>query len=130
MAESEKQPEAMQEAPANPNASAPAKNAVAAEPSHLQTDYEDLGSPVVKPTDSNPDATKKISKVSDEVSKSAQVAGEPTHLAKAEEAEQDSEGKEEMTEKATEDKKDVEEEEEEISCYQIKSESRIKKIAS
>ena len=95
MAESEKQPEAMQEAPANPNASAPAKNAVAAEPSHLQTDYEDLGSPVVKPTDSNPDATKKISKVSDEVSKSAQVAGEPTHLAKAEETEQDSEDKEE-----------------------------------
>ena len=126
MAESEKQPEAMQEAPANPNASAPAKNAVAAEPSHLQTDYEDLGSPVVKPTDSNPDATKKISKVSDEVSKSAQVAGEPTHLAKAEEAEQDSEGKEEITEKATEDKKDVEEEEEEIKAKDKKVEIDVK----
>ena len=115
MAESEKQPEAMQEAPANPNASAPAKNAVAAEPSHLNTDYEDLGSPVVKPTDSNPDATKKVTKASDEVSKSAQVGQEPTHLAKAEEAENDSEDKEEMTEKAKTEK-EVEEEEKEVKA--------------
>jgi len=115
MAESEKQPEAMQEASANPNADAPAKNAVAAEPSHLNTDYEDLGSPVVKPTDSNPDATKKVSKASDEVSKSAQVAAEPSHLAKAEEVEDDSEDKEEMTEKAKTEK-EVEEEEKEVKA--------------
>ena len=80
MAESEKQPETIEEAPANPNADAPKKNAVAGEPSHLNPDYEDLGSPVVKPTDSNPDGTKKVNKVSDAVSKSAQVAGEPSHL--------------------------------------------------
>ena len=30
---------------------------------------EDLGSPVVKPTDSNPDSTKKVKQVSDAVSK-------------------------------------------------------------
>ena len=40
-------------------------------PSHLNPDYEDLGSPVVKPTDSNPDGTKKVNKVSDAVSKSS-----------------------------------------------------------
>ena len=49
MAESEKQPETIEET-ANPNADAPKKNAVG-EPSHLNPDYEDLGSPVVKPTD-------------------------------------------------------------------------------
>ena len=43
----------------NPQASAPKKNAVAAEPTHLKNDAEDLGPAVVKPTDSNPDATKK-----------------------------------------------------------------------
>ena len=38
---------------------APKKNAVAAETSPLKNDAEDLGAAVVKPTDSNPDATKK-----------------------------------------------------------------------
>jgi hypothetical protein len=47
------------EATANPQADAPKKNAVAAEPTHLKNDAEDLGAAVVKPTDSNPDATKK-----------------------------------------------------------------------
>ena len=42
-----------------------------AEPTHLSNDAEDLGAPVVKPTDSNPDATKKVSKVSDQVNKDA-----------------------------------------------------------
>jgi len=71
MAKTEKKIEAMEaevekvvEATANPQADAPKKNAVAAEPSHLKNDAEDLGAAVVKPTDSNPDATKKISKVS------------------------------------------------------------------
>ena len=77
MAESEKQPETIEEAPANPNADAPKKNAVAGEPSHLNPDYEDLGSPVVKPTDSNPDATKKVSKVSDQVNKDAKDGSLP-----------------------------------------------------
>jgi hypothetical protein len=38
---------------------APKKNAVAAETSPLSNSAEDLGAAVVKPTDSNPDATKK-----------------------------------------------------------------------
>ena len=37
------------------------KDAVAAEPTKLKNDAEDLGAPVVKPTDSNPDATKTVS---------------------------------------------------------------------
>ena len=110
MAESEKQPETIEEAPANPNADAPKKNAVAGEPSHLNPDYEDLGSPVVKPTDSNPDGTKKVKKVSDAVSKSAQVAGEPSHLKAGYHEETDSE--DEVVESKEKDvKKDVEEEE-------------------
>ena len=46
-------------------------NAVPAEPTKLKNDAEDLGAPVVKPTDSNPDATKKTKKVSDQVNKDA-----------------------------------------------------------
>ena len=48
----------------NSQADAPKKNAVAAEPTHLKNDAEDLGPAVVKPTDSNPDATKKVKEVS------------------------------------------------------------------
>ena len=44
---------------------APKKNAVAAETNPLKNEAEDLGTAVVKPTDSNPDATKKSKKVSD-----------------------------------------------------------------
>ena len=110
MAESEKKTETIEEAAANPNADAPKKNAVAGEPSHLNPDYEDLGSPVVKPTDSNPDGTKKVKKVSDAVSKSAQVAGEPSHLKAGYHEETDSE--DEVVESKEKDvKKDVEEEE-------------------
>ena len=113
MAESEKQPETIEEAAhANPNADAPKKNAVAAEPSHLSNDAEDLGAPVVKPTDSNPDGTKKVKQVSDTVSKSAQVAGEPSHLKAGYHEEADSE--DEVVESKEKDiKKDVEEEEKE-----------------
>ena len=46
-------------------ADAPKKNAVAAEPSKLSNEAEDLGAAVVKATDSNPDATKNSKKVSD-----------------------------------------------------------------
>ena len=109
MAESEKKPETIEEAAANPNADAPKKNAVAGEPSHLNPDYEDLGSPVVKPTDSNPDGTKKVNKVSDAVSKSAQVAGEPSHLkAGYHEETEDSKDEEEVVE--SKDKEEVEKE--------------------
>ena len=47
------------------------QNAAPAEPTKLKNDAEDLGAPVVKPTDSNPDATKKTKKVSDQVNKDA-----------------------------------------------------------
>ena len=71
MAETEKKIEAMEQA-ANPQADAPKKNAVAAEPTHLKNDAEDLGSAVVKPTDSNPDATKKMKQVSGDPQQKAQ----------------------------------------------------------
>ena len=68
MAETETKIEALEkevtEASANPQADAPKKNAVAAEPTHLSNEAEDLGSAVTKPTDSNPDATKKVKEVS------------------------------------------------------------------
>ena len=69
--------EAVVEASANPQADAPKKNAVAAEPSHIakMNNAEDLGPAVVKPTDSNPDATKKTKQVSgDAQQKSAGAA--------------------------------------------------------
>ena len=53
------------------------KDAAPAEPNHLKNDAEDLGAPVVKPTDSNPDATKKVSKVSDQVNKDAKDGALP-----------------------------------------------------
>ena len=53
------------------------KDAAPAEPNHLKNDAEDLGAPVVKATDSNPDATKKVSKVSDQVNKDAKDGSLP-----------------------------------------------------
>ena len=53
------------------------KDAAPAETTHLKNDAEDLGAPVVKPTDSNPDATKKVSKVSDQVNKDAKDGSLP-----------------------------------------------------
>jgi len=47
------------------------KDAAPSETTHLQNDAEDLGAPVVKPTDSNPDATKKVKKASDPATKNA-----------------------------------------------------------
>jgi len=58
-------------------ADAPKKNAVAAEPTHLSNEAEDLGPAVTKPTDSNPDATKKVNKVSDKISATADKGGSP-----------------------------------------------------
>ena len=58
----------------NPQADAPKKNAVAPETSNIASmaKYDDLGAPVVKPTDSNPDATKKSKKAQDQVNSKAQ----------------------------------------------------------
>jgi len=103
MAETEKQIEALEqeavvEAQANPQADAPKKNAVAAEPTHLGNEAEDLGPAVTKPTDSNPDATKKVKEVSGDPQQKSEVAPEASHL-KKEEAETDSEeGSEEIVE--------------------------------
>ena len=71
--------EAVAEASANPQADAPKKNAVAAEPSHIakMNNAEDLGPAVVKPTDSNPDATKKSKQVSGDAQQKSQGAAEP-----------------------------------------------------
>ena len=82
MADTEKKLEALEqeavaEASANPQADAPKKNAVAAEPTHLKNDAEDLGPAVVKPTDSNPDATKKTKQVSGDAQQKSQGAADP-----------------------------------------------------
>jgi len=71
--------EAVAEASANPQADAPKKNAVAAEPSHIakMNNSEDLGAAVVKPTDSNPDATKKTKQVSGDAQQKSQGAADP-----------------------------------------------------
>ena len=73
------------EASANPQADAPKKNAVAAEPTHLKNDAEDLGAAVVKPTDSNPDATKKMSQVSGDAQQANQGAADAMPKLKEEE---------------------------------------------
>ena len=56
---------------------APKKNAVPAEPSPLKNDAEDLGAPVVKPPDSNPDATKKVKEVSGDAQQKSEGAPDP-----------------------------------------------------
>ena len=102
MADTEKKLEALEqeavaEASANPQADAPKKNAVAAEPNHLKNDAEDLGAAVVKPTDSNPDATKKIKQVSGDAPQKNQGAADPMPKLK-EEQEETEEGSEEIKE--------------------------------
>ena len=83
MAETDKKIEAMEqevsEANAvNPQADAPKKGAVAAEPSHIakMASHEDLGAAVVKPTDSNPDASKKVNQVSGDAQQKSQGAAD------------------------------------------------------
>merc|ERR1712167_185184 len=76
---------------------APKKNAVAAEPSPLKNDAEDLGPAVVKPTDSNPDATKKVKEVSGQAPQKSEGAPDPMATLKkegAKETDKDSEDKE------------------------------------
>ena len=104
MADTEKKLEALEqeavaEASANPQADAPKKNAVAAEPSHIakMNDSEDLGAAVVKPTDSNPDATKKIKQVSGDAQQKSQGAADPMPKLK-EEQDETEEGSEEIKE--------------------------------
>ena len=58
---------------------APKKNAVPAEPSHIakMADHEDLGKAVVKPTDSNPDATSKVKEVSGDPAQKSEGSPDP-----------------------------------------------------
>ena len=100
MADTENKLEALEqevvEASANPQADAPKKNAVAAEPSKLSNEAEDLGPAVVKPTDSNPDATKKVKQVSGDAQQKSQGAADP--MPKLKEQEETKEGSEEIKE--------------------------------
>ena len=101
MAETDNKVEALEtvaEASANPQADAPKKNAVAAEPSHIASmnNAEDLGAAVVKPTDSNPDATKKVKQVSGDAQQKNQGAADP--MPKLKESEETEEGSEEIKE--------------------------------
>ena len=87
---------------ANPQADAPKKNAVAAEPSPLKNDAEDLGAPVVKPTDSNPDATKKSKQVSGDAQQKSAGAADAMPKIKEEQEVEASEGSEEIIETSEE----------------------------
>jgi hypothetical protein len=105
MAKTEKKIEAMEaeveqvvEATANPQADAPKKNAVAAEPSKLSNEAEDLGPAVVKPTDSNPDATKKISQVSGDPQQKSQGSADATPKLKEEDESEKEDKKSEVKE--------------------------------
>ncbi len=110
MAETENKIEALEkevvEASANPQADAPKKNAVAAEPSKLSNEAEDLGSAVVKPTDSNPDATKKVKPVSGDAQQKSAGAAEAMPKIKEEQEAEAEEGSEEISEKKDEEQTD------------------------
>ena len=102
MAETENKVEALEkeavaEASANPQADAPKKNAVPAEPSKMSNEAEDLGPAVVKPTDSNPDATKKVKQVSGDAQQKSAGAADAMPKIK-EESEETKEGSEEIKE--------------------------------
>jgi hypothetical protein len=141
MAETEKTIEAMEqeavsEAMANPQADAPKKNAVAAEPSHLKNDAEDLGSAVVKPTDSNPDATKKIKQVSGDPQQKAQGSADAMPKLKEEDETKSDEKKSEVKEgempkaaldalKKSQDKKEMSHEDEKKKDMKEESEDII-----
>ena len=107
MAETEQKIEALEaeavvEAQANPSADAPKKNAVAAEPTHLSNEGEDLGPAVTKPTDSNPDATKKTKQVSGDAQQKSAGAADAMPKIKEEQEVEASEGSEEIIETSEE----------------------------
>ena len=113
MAETDKKIEAMEQEVSeavNPQADAPKKNAVAAEPTHLKNDAEDLGAAVVKPTDSNPSASKTINQVSGDAQQKSQGAADAMPKlkegSKETEAPDDKEEKSEMADMKAKEKKD------------------------
>jgi hypothetical protein len=92
---------------------------VAAEPTHLSNEGEDLGPAVTKPTDSNPDATKKTKQVSGDAQQKSAGAADAMPKIKEEQETEASEGSEEISETneeetVAEDKVEVVEEDEKI----------------
>jgi len=133
MAETEQKIEALEaeavvEAQANPSADAPKKNAVAAEPTHLSNEGEDLGPAVTKPTDSNPDATKKTKQVSGDPQQKAQGSADAMPKLKEEEEAEASEGSEEIKE-ASKDEKEAEKSEDKSEDEKSKDEMMMKKAS-
>ena len=132
MAETETKIEALEkevtEASANPQADAPKKNAVAAEPTHLSNEAEDLGSAVVKPTDSNPDATKKVKPVSGDAQQKSAGAADAMPKLKEEQDETVEEGSEEIKE-ASKDEKEAEKSEDKSEDEKSKDEMMMKKAS-
>jgi hypothetical protein len=133
MAETEQKIEALEaeavvEAQANPQADAPKKNAVAAEPTHLSNEGEDLGPAVTKPTDSNPDATKKTKQVSGDPQQKAQGSADAMPKLKEEEEAEASEGSEEIKE-ASKDEKEAEKSEDKSEDEKSKDEMMMKKAS-
>ena len=128
MAETDKKIEAMEQEVSeavNPQADAPKKNAVAAEPTHLKNDAEDLGAAVVKPTDSNPNASKTINQVSGDAQQKSQGAADAMPKLKegskeTEKAPDDKEEKSEMMHDKDDKKKDMK------ASYKEESELDIK----
>ena len=132
MAETETKIEALEkevtEASANPQADAPKKNAVAAEPTHLSNEAEDLGSAVTKPTDSNPDATKKVKPVSGDAQQKSAGAADAMPKLKEEQDETVEEGSEEIKE-ASKDEKEAEKSEDKSEDEKSKDEMMMKKAS-
>ena len=77
----------------NTVADAPKKNAVAAEPTPLKNDAEDLGKAVVKPTDENPKANASTKEVSGQAPQKNQGKADAMPSLKVESKETDSDGK-------------------------------------
>ena len=147
MAETEKTIEAMEQEAvveanaANPQADAPKKNAVAAEPSKLSNSAEDLGAAVVKPTDSNPDATKKMKQVSGDPQQKAQGSADAMPKLKEEDETASDEKKSEVKEgempkaaldalKKSQDKKEMSHEDEKKKDMKEESEEDIIDISA
>lgn len=77
----------------NTVADAPKKNAVAAEPTQLKNDAEDLGKAVVKPTDETPKANKSTKEVSGQAPQKNEGKPDAMPTLKGESKETDSDGK-------------------------------------
>ena len=95
--EATKDEQAVAENTANPNADLPKKNAVAAEPTHLKNDAEDLGAAVVKPTDSNPDAAKSTKEVSGQAPQKHEGKPDAMPTLKKEDAKKEAEAEDKET---------------------------------